>query len=102
VETLKEFKVPPFWDFAIENCDAAELESKSCTANDGTHIDVLGAVGWKGDLVAKQPVPMRLRPPSNYYWRSNPYEFNGGGDGSGLLPAVDFRVAYWTGRFTRR
>jgi hypothetical protein len=102
VETLKEFKVPPFWDFAIENCDAAELESKSCTAVDGTHIDVLGALGWKGDVVAKAPVPMRLRPPSNYYWRSNPYQFNGGGDGSGLLPAVDFRVAYWTGRFTRR
>ena len=102
VQTLKEFKVPPFWDTAVTNCDEAELASGSCTAVDGTHLDILGPLGWKGDVVAKQPVPMRLRPPSNYYWRSNAYTFNGGGTGAGLQPGVDFRVAYWTGRFTRR
>jgi hypothetical protein len=102
VQTLKEFEAPPFWDFAVTNCDETELASKECTAVDGTHLDVLGPLGWKDDVVAAQPVPMRLRPPSNYYWRSNAYTFNGGGNGSGLLPGVDFRVAYWTGRFTRR
>lgn len=102
IETLLEFKVPPFYDFMVVNCDESEVASKSCTAEDGTHLDILGPLGWKGDLVAKQPVPMRIRPPSNYYWRSNPYTFNGGGTGETLLPGVDFRIAYWTARFMRR
>jgi hypothetical protein len=99
--TLREFVPAPHWDYAVENCDETEVETGDCTALDGSHLDVLGPVGWKGDLVAAQPVPMRLRPPSNYYWRSNPYEFNGGGDGGTLLPAVDFRYAYWLGRYVR-
>jgi hypothetical protein len=34
--------------------------------------------------------------------RSNPYEVNGDGDGSVLLPAVDFRLAHWMGRYALR
>ena len=46
---------------------------------------------------------MAIRPPSNYFWRSNPYEVNsGGGGGSLLLPGVDFRLAYWMGRWAER
>jgi hypothetical protein len=85
-----------------ENCDADEIAANLCLANDGTLLVLLGNVGWNGDLVAASPVPMRTRPPSNYYWRSNPFKVNGDGDGSGMSPAVDFRFAYWMGRWTRR
>jgi len=102
VQTLREFVKPPYWEFAVENCDAAELEAKHCLCVDGeTEIDVIGEAGWKGSLVAQQVIPMRIRPPSNYFWRSNPYGPNGGGDGGRLMPGVDFRYAYWLGRWTR-
>ena len=45
---------------------------------------------------------MKIRPPSNYHWRSNPFKPSAGGDGSTLLPGVDFRIAYWTARWTKR
>ena len=102
IETLKGFPFPPYWDVLVTNCDDAEIAAAACTLNDGTQVKLLGNVGWGNDLVADQPIPMRVRPPSNYVWRSNPYVPNGGGDGSRLLPAVDFRMAYWMGRWTRR
>ena len=102
LETLREFPVPPFWETARQNCDDDEVASGVCLAEDGTPLDLLGYVGRGDTLVAVQPVPMRVRPPSNFYWRSNPYEPNGGGDSGRLLPAVDFRAAYWLGRWVRR
>jgi hypothetical protein len=102
IETLKEFPFPPFWDVSVVNCDDVEIAAGRCTLNDGTEIGLLGNVGWGDKLVADRPIPMRVRPPSNYYWRSNPYEPNGGGDGSRLIPAADFRSAYWTGRYVKR
>jgi len=101
LETLREFPTPPFWDVKVENCDANEIAAKHCTCIDGSEIDLLGEVGWKGNLVASAVLPMKIRPPSNYFWRSCPYGVNGGGDGSGLLPGVDFRYAYWLGRWSR-
>ena len=101
VQTLLEFPTPPFWEIHVTNCDDAEIASGSCTAIDGTRLDVLGYVGRNSELVCAQPIPMRVRPPSNYFWRSNPYDPNGGGDGSRLLPGVDFRFAYWLGRYVR-
>ncbi len=101
--SLRDFPAPPFWDTKRENCDPAELESGVCVADDGvTELTVLGEVGRKGSLIVAEPIPMKLRPPSNYYWRSNPYEPNGGGDGSNMLPGPDFRLAYWLGRWVRR
>ena len=102
VGTLKGFPFPPYWDVAVTNCDDTEIAANSCTCVDGTHLDLLGYQGRGGTLVSEQPVPMKTRPPSNYHWRSNPYEPNGGGDGARLLPGVDFRMAYWLGRWTRR
>jgi hypothetical protein len=102
LQTLREFPLPPFWETARVNCDDAEIASGVCLAEDGTPLDLLGYVGRGDTLVAVQPVPMRVRPPSNFYWRSNPYEPNGGGDSGRLIPAVDFRAAYWLGRWVRR
>lgn len=101
--SLEGFAAPPFWDEERINCDEQELAAGSCAAVDGTTVVTpLGEVGWNDKLVAEQPLPMSIRPPSNYYWRSNPYAINGGGDGTRLLPAVDFRFAYWMARWARR
>lgn len=101
LETLNEFKEAPFYDVMVENCDEEEINSGVCTLIDGTVVTVLGYKGRNSDLITKEPIPMRARPPSNFYWRSNPYVPNGGGDGSRLLSGVDLRFAYYLGRFLR-
>lgn len=101
VETLMEFPEPPFWEMEVINCDEDEILAKVCELNDGTVVDVLGYVGRNDDLISKQPIPMRTRPHSNYFWRSNPYCVNGGGNGGRMVPGVDFRWAYWLGRWVK-
>jgi hypothetical protein len=49
-------------------------------------------------VVAIDPLPMRLRPPSNFEWRSDPHSVNGGGS-SRLNPGGEVYAAYWMGRF---
>ena len=78
------------------------MEVSECSPEEGLNLNVLGCVGRNGDLIAEQPIPMRLLGPSNYHWRSNPYRPNREGNGSALLPSVDFRIAYWMGRWARR
>ncbi|HOI11008.1 MAG TPA: hypothetical protein PK313_11085, partial [Myxococcota bacterium] len=78
------------------------VDSSQCTALDGTELTVLGCVGRNCDLITLEPIPMRTLGPSNYHWRSNPYRPNREGSGAALLPAVDFRIAYWMGRHFRR
>jgi hypothetical protein len=104
LETLNEFPDPPYWERSQINCDDEEIATEACTGQDGTRFDLLGYVGRGGKLVADQPVPMRIRPPSNYHWRSNPYQVNSGSadDSPRLLPGVDFRFVYWLGRWVRR
>ena len=101
VETLHEFPIPPYWNYGVTHCDQDEIDAGVCELNDGTMVDLLGDVGWNDNLVAADPIPMRIRPPSNYHWRSNPYEVNRDGDGSHMNPGVDFRWAYWLGRWAR-
>lgn len=101
LETLIEFPDAPFYDIKVENCDESEINSGDCTLIDGTKVTVLGYKGRNGDLITKEPIPMRARPPSNFYWRSNPYVPNGGGDGSRLLSGVDLRFAYYLGRYLK-
>ncbi len=100
--TLRAFPAAPAWDFARENCDADEIAAGTCTLEDGTVVAVLGEVGHSDALVVDQAVPIAIRPPSNFYWRSNPYAPNGGGDGTAIPSAADFRFAYWLGRWSRR
>ena len=119
IETLHGFRGPPYWATGVQNCplSVCECSSESCPASektvevhecvapDGTEFNVLGCYGWKGTLITDTPVPMAIRPASNYHWRSNPYKPNGGGDhgvnGGGLLPMVDFRIAYWMARWAK-
>jgi hypothetical protein len=108
--TLRDFADAPRWNHGVVNCPAAvcdcnqtSVDSSECIASDGTTaLTVLGCIGRNCDLVTQEPLPMRILGPSNYHWRSNPYGPNREGDGSALLPSVDFRIAYWMGRWFRR
>jgi hypothetical protein len=100
-QTLLDYPPAPYFDRVVENCDEMEIASGECTLRDGTQVRVLGEVGWNGTLVVDKVVPMAVRPPSNYHWRSPPYKPNGGGGGGHINPAVDFRIAYWLGRWVR-
>jgi hypothetical protein len=98
-ENLRQFPSPPYWNPDVENCDDGEIAAGSCTAIDGTTTIALATDrGRGGSVVAAEPLPMRLRPPSNFEWRSDPHSVNGGG-GNRLNPGGDFHAAYWMGRF---
>lgn len=101
VDTLVAYPDAPFWDEGRVNCDDAEIASGTCVTVAGDTIELLGAVGWNDELVSKTPIPLDVRPPSNYFWRSNPYQVNGGGASTRLLPAVDYRFVYWLARWAR-
>lgn len=64
-------------------------------------LPLIAASGRGNTVVAAIPVPMRIRPPSNFVWRSDPYAVNGDGNPLALYPAVDFRLAYWMGHYLR-
>ena len=88
----------PYWDPLVENCDADEIAAGSCLAVDGTTILTLaGAKGWNDSIVAVDPLPIEIRPPTNFTWRSNPHDVNGGGS-SLLNPGGGVYAAYWLGR----
>ena len=96
--TLAEFPDPPYWDIRVDNCDDAEIAARSCTAIDGSTIVLSDGSGRGDNVVAVDPLPKRIRPPSNFEWRSDPHDVNGGG-GSRLNPGGDFHAAYWMGRY---
>lgn len=109
---LKGYPDPPYWNAPyIENCDATELAAGECLAIDGTTIIKIAGIdiggtfyifpGHGDDPQAADPVPRHVRPPSNFNWRSSPYEVNGGG-GHRLNPGGCFHGTYWLGRYMRR
>ena len=102
METLEEWADAPYYDRPAENCDADEIAARECTAIDGSEIEVLGTLGRNDDLVAADPIPMRIRGSSNYWWRSNPYKIDQGAGGGNLLPGSDYRWTYWMARWVRR
>jgi len=129
MDTLRQWPFPPpLWAAPVYNCDDAELLQCWCKAeNDQTIIielpclhdpdryqyylrDVNGNIikemgfGHNNTIVAEQVVPRKVRSPSNYDWRSDPFEPNQGGRGSNPyeLEAVgDIIPAYWLGRFMK-
>ena len=93
IAQLDEFAAPPYFDVPVENCDAGEMAAGTCTAIDGSTITLTAA----NSGLSRDPLPKRLRPPSNFEWRSDPRSVNGGGV-IRLNPGGDFRLAYWMGR----
>lgn len=99
IDTLAAFPEAPFYAAPVTNCDASEIALGSCLLNDGVTTVNLKSVKW--GLVGDKPVPMKVRPPSNFFWRSDPFVVNGDGDPNVINPAADLRVAYWLGRWVR-
>lgn len=103
VSTLVAYPQAPVWDTAPDHCDDDEIAAGACLAADGVTRIALEPRGGRNDaLIAVAPMPWALRPPSNYHWRSNPYQVDRGGDGRTLLSAVDFRFVYWDARHATR
>jgi hypothetical protein len=103
VETLKQFPAAPFYALPKNNCDDAEVAAKQCVLLDGTTVVNLSSV--KAGIVADKPIPMAYRPPSNFFWRTNPFLVNsppGGSDPNVVFPGSDLRASYWMGRWVRR
>ncbi|HCH67002.1 MAG: hypothetical protein CL927_06935 [Deltaproteobacteria bacterium] len=99
---LRGFSDAPYFPESRVNCDEVEIEAGVCTALDGSTLHLLGEAGWNDTLIAEEPLPMSIRPASNYHWRSNPYQVNGDAGATAFLGAVDFRFVYWMGRFIER
>ena len=99
LRTLREARAAPTWNSAVVHCDATELSTRACAAADGTPLPLASTPGWGGGPVALEPLPMRLRPPSNFWWRSDPHAVNGGDDGTRLDPSGELATAYWLGRW---
>ena len=98
VKVLEDFPGPPLFGAFIENCDPDEVERNDCVGLDGTPLPLADTLGWNDVLSADVPVPMSIRPRSNYYWRSSPYQVNGNANPLDLMPASDFRFVYWAAR----
>lgn len=98
--TLRGFPEAPYYARTVENCDAGEIASGTCLLNDGTTVVKLS--NGKAGLLADRALPMALRPPSNFFWRTSPFLVNGAGDPNVVYPGSDLRMAYWLGRWVRR
>lgn len=100
--TLGDYPQAPIWEPAIVNCDATEIAALSCIGIDGTtSITLLSDPGHGGSLVARDVVPLAIRPHSDFEHRSDPHRVNGGG-GSTLDPGGDIVASYWLGRLLDR
>jgi len=48
---------------------------------------------------ACQPVPVPLRPPTDFLWQRDPFQLSGGGSGRVENPGIDYILPYWMGRY---
>ena len=83
---LAEFVDPPYWNYRIDNCTPSEMENNNCIDLEGNPMPL---EHWsdRDEWEAVNPIPKRLRPPSNFEWRSDSYTVNGGG-GDRLNPGA--------------
>ncbi|MFQ5512891.1 MAG: hypothetical protein ACE5FG_00525 [Myxococcota bacterium] len=54
--------------------------------------------GRKLRPLARQPVPIELRPPSSFEWKSSPYRLDGSVMPGWTYSGLDYLAAYWTYR----
>ena len=97
-ENLGGFQSPPAFQRERINCDDAEIAAGSCIGIDGTTtIELISGAGHGGEPVARDILPMSIRPDSDFLWRSDPHDVNGGGNNR-MNPGGDFLAAYWLAR----
>lgn len=61
-------------------------------------VDLHGAVPVCGDQ-ACQPVPVAMRPPTDFLWQRNPFQLTGGGVGTIETAGIDYILPYWMARY---
>jgi len=61
-------------------------------------IDLTGKVAVCGN-VACQPVPVPMRPPTDFLWQRDPFQLAGGGNGFIENPASAYTLPYWMARY---
>src|SRR5258708_38569713 len=52
-----------------------------------------------GNNQACQPIPVPLRPPTDFLWQRSPFQLNGGAIGTLETAGIDYFLPYWMGRF---
>jgi uncharacterized protein (TIGR03437 family) len=62
------------------------------------HVDVTNMVPVCGSE-ACTPVPVPLRPPTDFLWQRDPFQLSGGGIGTIESPGIDYILPYWMGRY---
>jgi hypothetical protein len=97
-DLLSGFDLGPYWNPQRVNCDADEIAAGECLAIDGETVLTLAGTTMDGDLLATEALHPRIRPPSNFNARSNPFRVNGGG-GDRLNPGGDLLASYWILRY---
>jgi uncharacterized protein (TIGR03437 family) len=50
-------------------------------------------------MAACLPVPVPLRPPTDFLWQRDPFQLAGGGSGFIEGPGIDYLLPYWMGRY---
>jgi hypothetical protein len=97
-ENLSGFQPAPAYQRDRVNCDDAEIAAGSCLAIDGKTTIVLSLTRGHNDVVvAKTPLPMSIRPDTDFAWRGDPHGVNGG-PGNRMNPGGDVLAAYWLAR----
>jgi uncharacterized protein (TIGR03437 family) len=61
-------------------------------------VDLTGTVMVCGSE-ACSPVPVPLRPPTDFLWERDPFELTGGGSSRVESPGIDYILPYWMGRY---
>ncbi len=62
------------------------------------YVDLSGAVPVCG-AQACSPVPVNLRPPTDFLWQRSPYQLAGGGQGLVEGAGIDYILPYWMARY---
>jgi hypothetical protein len=62
------------------------------------HIDLTNTVKVCG-TEACTPVPVSLRPPTDFLWQRDPFQLMGGGSSTIESPGIDYILPYWMGRY---
>ena len=94
---LSGFPAAPCFERDRVNCDDAEIAAQSCLAVDGTTTIELIGKGHGGGPVARDILPMSIRPDSDFHWRSDPHSVNGTAS-TRMDPRGDWLAAYWLAR----
>ena len=92
-------------DRALEGADATRdaearnlLEQWLPRSKRDVSIDLTKTVSVCGSE-ACQPVPVGLRPATDFLWQRDPFQLTGGGSGIIESPGIDYILPYWMGRY---